>query len=216
MKKRIFLFFITIMLLFSFSMTVSAGFQKMPNGKYRYYVTRNRYIKGKRNENVLTPALKNLTVKGKKYTYAFDEKGYMLTGWQVLNTRDSSGVYTQGCYYFNKNGRMLKNTAKGGSYFLGNGRLVNAYDKYGNYYDMNGKVTEPPKSSAGWENKKKGTKYRISQGNYATKTWMCIRDKSTGKANWYYFRSNGYLAKNTFVGNHYVDAKVRWIPQRDK
>ena len=111
---------------------------------------------------------------------------------------------------------MFKNTVKNGHYFLGNGRLVNDYDKYGNYYGMDGVRTAQPKSSAGFVTNKKGTRYQISKGNYAVKTWMCIRDKKSKKANWYYFKSNGYMAKNTYVGTHYVDKNGKWIPSKDK
>ena len=111
---------------------------------------------------------------------------------------------------------MLKNTSKSGYYFLGNGRLVNGYDKYGNYYGMDGVRTSEPKSEAGFVKSKKGTKYQISKGNYATKTWLCIREKNSKKAYWYYFKNNGYMAKNTYVGTHYVDKHGRWIPSKDK
>lgn len=215
-KKANMTLFLLTMFVLVFGITASAGFQKMPNGKYRYYVTKNQYLKGKRNGEHLTPAIKNLTAKGKKYTYAFDEHGYMLTGWQVLYTKDANGQAGLSCYYFNKNGQMFKNRSKSGYYFLGNGRLVNAYDKYGNYYGMDGRQTEPPKSAAGWVKSKKGMRYQIAKGEYAAKTWMCIRDKKTKKAYWYYFKSNGMMTKNTWVGNHYVDKNGRWIPGRKK
>ena len=79
-KGTITLLLLTVMLL-AFGITASAGFQKMPGGRYRYYVTKNSYLKGQKNGEVRIPALKNLAYKGKKYTYAFDENGYMLTGW---------------------------------------------------------------------------------------------------------------------------------------
>ena len=61
-----------------------------------------------------------------------------------------------------------------------------------------------------------GTVEDINKDNYAVKTWMCIRDKKSKKANWYYFKSNGYMAKNTYVGTHYVDKNGKWIPSKDK
>ena len=214
-KRTITLLLLTVMLL-AFGITASAGFQKMPGGRYRYYVTKNSYLKGQKNGEVRIPALKNLTYKGKKYTYAFDENGYMLTGWQVLYTRDQNGESSLGCYYFNKNGQMMKNTQKNGHYFLGNGRMVNDYDKYGHYYGMDGRQTTPPKSAAGWVKSKKGMRYQITWENYAAKTWMCIRDPKTKKAYWYYFKRNGYMAKKTWVGTHYVDKNGRWSPGKKK
>ena len=52
----------------------------MPGGRYRYYVTKNSYLKGQKNGEVRIPALKNLTYKGKKYKLLnvyndFDELG---------------------------------------------------------------------------------------------------------------------------------------------
>lgn len=214
-KTRITLLFLTVMLLV-FGVTADAGFRRMPGGRYRYYVTSNSYLKGKRIGKNLTAAFKNLKYQGRTYTYAFDEHGYMLTGWQnllVKGEKKASGIC---CYYFNQNGQMLKNTSKSGHYFLGNGRLVNDYDKYGNYYGMDGRRTAPPKSAAGFVKTKKGTRYQISKGNYASKTWMCIREKNTKKAYWYYFKSNGYMAKSTYIGTHYVDQHGRWIPSKDK
>ena len=95
-KRTITLLLLTVMLL-AFGITASAGFQKIPGGRYRYYVTKNSYLKGQKNGEVRIPALKNLTYKGKKFTYAFDENGYMLTGWQVLYTRDQNGESSLGC-----------------------------------------------------------------------------------------------------------------------
>lgn len=206
---------LSVMLL-TFGMTASAGFRKMSNGKYRYYMTSGTYLRGKKSGDLRIPAFKNLSYKGRKYTYAFDEHGYMLTGWQTLYTKDGKGKAVQCCYYFNKNGQMFKNRSKNGHYFLGNGRLVNDYDKYGNYYGMDGTRTLAPKADARFIKSKKGMRYQISKGNYAAKTWICIRDHNTKKAYWYYFKSNGYMAKNTYVGTHYVDRNGRWVPSRDK
>ena len=214
-KAKITLLFLMVMIL-AFGVTADAGFRRMSNGRYRYYVTANSYIRGKKEGQNRIAAFKNLNAKGHKYTYAFDENGYMLTGWQILYTRDKGGHSGICCYYFNKNGQMLKNTMKSGHYFLGNGRLVSDYDKYGNYYGMDGVRTSAPKSASGFVKSKKGTRYQVSKGNYATKTWMCIREKNSKKAYWYYFKNNGYMAKNTYVGSHYVDGHGRWIPSKDK
>ena len=214
-KAKLTLLFLMILLMI-FGVTADAGFRRMSNGRYRYYVTANSYIRGKKAGKNRIAAFKNLNYKGKKYTYAFDENGYMLTGWQVLYNKDKKGASGLCCYYFNKNGQMLKNTSKSGYYFLGNGRLVNGYDKYCNYYGIDVVRTSETKSEAGFVKSKKGTKYQISKGNYATKTWLCIREKNSKKAYWYYFKNNGYMAKNTYVGTHYVDKHGRWIPSKDK
>lgn len=211
-KRAGILVFLLLALLLAFGMTAEAGFRKLPNGKYRYYTSRTRYLKGK-----TTGALnerwtfKNIRYKGKKYTYCFDTNGYRLTGWQRLYTKASDGTTGWSCYYFNRNGQMLKNGKKGGSYFLGNGRLVNGYGKNGNYYGLDGIETEAPDSGGRFVTNKKGTRYRQADGSFVTKTWKCIRENSSSPYYWYYFYSNGYMARNRWVGNHFVDKNGRWI-----
>lgn len=202
------------LLLFA-GISANAGFQRMANGRYRYYTSKTSYIKGSRTaDGELAAKFKNLTYKGRRYTYAFDEKGYMLTGWKVLYATSKDGTAGLGYYYFNKNGQMYKNRSVGDRYFLGNGRMVNGFDKYGNYYGMDGLRTTAPTSGGKFIKSKKGTRYQISKGTYATKTWMCIR---TGKKYyWYYFYGTGYMAKSRYVGTHYVDKNGRWVPSKDK
>ena len=85
-KAKITLFLLMTMLLV-LGTTASAGFRRMSNGRYRYYVTANTYLKGRQHGKITVPAIKNLSYDGKKYTYAFDRSGYMLTGWQIFFLR---------------------------------------------------------------------------------------------------------------------------------
>ena len=58
------------------------------------------------------------------YVYYFDNGGYMLTGWQVINGN---------WYYFNGSGAMVKN-AWVGNYYLQNDGTMATNTWIGNYY----------------------------------------------------------------------------------
>ena len=197
------------------AISANAGFRRVKvkeNGKikcyYRYYTSANRYLKGVKTSNVKTAykrwTFKNFRVNGRVYTYCFNEKGYLLTGWHRLTTKACNGKWYW--YYFDSNGRMFKNRTKNGHYLQGNGRmLVNGWHG-GVYYGSDGSVVVGynPDAANGFEQTKAGTKYMQADGTYAEKKWLCIKD-SQGKYYWYYFYSNGIMAKNTWVGSRHVD-----------
>ncbi len=196
------------------AVTVNAGFRKVKvkeNGRvryyYRYYTSKTNYIKGLPTTNKKAAykrwVFKNIRKNGKTYTYCFNEKGYMLTGWQKLTTKSAKGKWYW--YYFDANGRMYKNRTKNGHYLQKNGRmLVNGY--HGDiYYGSDGSMVAgyDPAAKAGFEKTKDGTKYMQADGTYAEKKWVCIKDKK-GKYHWYYFYSNGIMATDTWVGSRHV------------
>lgn len=194
--------------------SVNAGFRRMSNGKYRYYTSKTKYIKGKSNGKAYQRwTFKTIGKKGKRYTYCFDENGYMLTGWQNLTTKSSGGKYYW--YYFDKNGRMFKNRTKNGHYLQKNGQMLTNGWMNGTYYGEDGAAIAGYRQDVnnGFKTTKKGTKYMQADGTYAAKKWLCIKD-SEGKYYWYYFYSSGYMAKNTWVGNSFVDANGRLIGRR--
>lgn len=194
--------------------SASAGFRKMNNGKYRYYTSKKKYVKGKLTSKPYQKwTFKTIGKKGKRYTYCFDEKGYMLTGWQRLTTKSAKGVYYW--YYFDKNGRMYKNRTKNGHYLQKNGQMLTNGWKNGVYYGKDGSAIAGYRADVknGFEKTKKGTKYMQADGTYATKKWLCIKD-TEGKYYWYYFYSSGYMAKDTWVGNSFVDANGRLVGTR--
>lgn len=187
-------------------MQANAGFRRQNNGKYRYYTTRTggKYVKS---------CFKNIKKGNKTYTYHFDANGYMSTGWKKI--RSGGKVYH---YYFDRNGRMFKNRTKNGHYLQKNGRmLINDYAPNGKYYGADGSEIPGYRKDVknGFKKTKKGYKYRQQDGTYATKTWKCIKD-SEGKYYWYYFYSNGIMAKNKWVGSKWVDKQGRWVPGKTK
>lgn len=185
------------------AIAAEAGFRRQTNGKYRYYTTKTAYIKGR---------FKNIR-KGKKvYTYYFDQNGYMVTGWKKLKV---SG--TTSWYYFDRNGRMFKSRTKNGHYLQANGRML-VNDWHGSvYYGADGSAVPGYRKDIknGFKKSKKGIRYRMPNGEYAAKRWLCIKD-SQGKYYWYYFYSTGYMAKKTWVGSRWVDKNGRWVPSKKK
>lgn len=184
----------------------NAGFRKQANGKYRYYTTKtgSKYLKF---------CFKNIRSNGKVYTYYFDSDGYMAKGWKKI--RVSGRVYQ---YYFDRNGRMFKSRTKNGHYLQSNGRmLVNGFAPNGAYYGADGSLVPDYKKDVrgGFQKTKKGYKYRQPDGTYAQKVWKCIKD-SEGNYYWYYFYSNGIMAKNEWVGTQWVDKQGRWVPEKKR
>lgn len=219
MRKAGIFALLLLMLVLIPSVTVSAGFRKVrvrENGKYRYYyryyTSETNYIKGKRVSHKINAykqwVFKNIRRDGKVYTYCFNEKGYMLTGWQKLTTKATRGQWFW--YYFDANGRMYKNRTKNGHYLQGNGRmLVNGWHG-STYYGPDGSVIPgyDPDAQNGFVTTPDGMKYMQADGTFAEKKWLCIQD-SLGKRYWYYFYGNGIMAQNTWVGSRHVDENGR-------
>lgn len=176
--------------------TAHAGFQRTAAGKYRYYTSKTNYIKG---------AFKNIRSNGKVYTYYFDKKGNMVTGWKRIKRKTGWKWY-----YFDRNGRMFKDRTKNGHYLKKNGQMLTNGMHDGVYYGADGSVVPGYQEGIkpGFEKDKNGKKYLKADGTYAQKEWLCIANKK-GKKYWYYFYSNGYMAKNTWVGSRHVDKKGR-------
>lgn len=208
-----------LMLVLVPSVTASAGFRRVAvreDGRtklyYRYYTSKTEYIRGRDIRGgryaYLRWTFKNLRSNGTVYTYCFDENGYMLTGWHKLTTKASDGEWHW--YYFDDNGRMYKNRTKNGHYLQANGQMLeNGYDGE-TYYGEDGSRVDgyDPEAEQGLEESDGGTKYMQADGTYAEKKWVCMKDES-GKYGWYYFYSNGMMAKDTWVGSRYVDENGR-------
>lgn len=196
------------------AVTVNAGFQRQPNGKYRYYTSKKNYRKG------LYVKGKFINIrKGKKvYTYYFDpQNGYMVTGWKQLNVKmkkNGKSQMVKSWYYFDPNGRMFKNRTKNGHYLKSDGRMaVNELIK-GVYYGSDGSAVPGFKKEGTFVKTGKGTRYLQPDGTYAAKTWKCLKDG--GRRYWFYFYSTGYMAKDRWLGEKYVDKYGHWIPDKKK
>lgn len=138
--------------------------------------------------------------------YYFDGSGAMLTGWQEIN-----GVW----YYFYESGNMAADTFIGSCYV----------DASGAWVEDDSGVTK-----SGWMKDGAGWWYRHEDGSYPASAWEKI------DGTWYYFNENGYMytgwlksgnywyylnndgsmAKNTYIGDSYVDMGGRWLTGTEK
>lgn len=206
MKKAKILVLLLLCLALVPALSAEAGFCRQANGRYRYYTNKKNYKNGK----YVKGAFINIR-KGKKvFTYYFDKKsGYMVTGWKKLTVK---GVTSR--YYFDANGKMFKNRTKNGHYLKGDGRMaVNEMIK-GVYYGPDGSAIEGYKGPGKFVKSKKGIKYMQPNGTYAAKAWKCIKDGK--KYYWFYFYSNGFMARDKWVGDKYVDKQGHWIVNKKK
>ena len=160
-------------------------------------------------DTVTGEPLKSQFKKIKGYTYYFDKNGYAATGFTKID-----GFY----YFFDSNGAMLQSEWRADRYFLKNGRMAVSQivkDTTGTYYYVgkDGRVVEnykksrPAKFIRSKEDKTK-VRYRNLDGTYASRTWQCI------KGYWYYFYSNGYMARNTQLGKYYVGLNGRMVTNK--
>ena len=152
-------------------------------------------------------------------TYYFDADGYMVTGWQQIQSK---------WYYFNANGSMLTNTWVGNYYLQSDGTMAiktwigNYYVKengdiatnewIGNdYVDASGKWVPNRWVFNGkwWYRYGDGTypvsrfesinnaTYYFNNAGYVVTGWQVINEDT------YYFNNSGVMLKNQWVGNYY-------------
>lgn len=134
------------LLMLCLSISASAGFKKMPNGKYRYYTQANVYLSGRASQELESTArwtFKKIKYNGVTYTYCFDEKGYMLTGTKMIYTQPKGEMAGWRRYLFNNNGRLV-------------GQVDTTVFK--------GKFVK----------NKKGIRYRLPDKTYVVKQWKLI------------------------------------------
>ena len=146
--------------------------------------------------------------------YYFNTNGYMQIGWQKINNE---------YYYFDQFGTMIQNTWIGNYYVTSNGVMATS-TWIGNYYvDASGKWI-PNK----WIKDSNGYWYRYGDGTYPQSGIYQIEGQDyyfnvsgymqTGwqkiNGNDYYFTSSGAMAKDTWVGDYYVDENGIWTPDK--
>ena len=129
-------------------------------------------------------------------TYYFDESGYMATGWRWIG--DSY-------YYFNASGYMQTGWQVIGNvwyYFNADGKMVTGLqtiEGYQYYFASSGAM------QTGWLQLNNEWYYFVS-GGWAPKGWQWINGKC------YYFYDDGTMARDTYIGESYVDGSGAWIP----
>lgn len=143
--------------------------------------------------------------KIKGHTYYFGADGFAHTGW-LYHKKDT--------YFFRANGTMVINEWVGNYYFLKSGKMaknkwVGGKNK-GKYVGADGRLIPGYKNKAKFVTTGKGTRYRNSDGKFLKKSWVCVKNR------WYYFYSNGYMAKNRRIGPYYVNrngqmAVNKWV-----
>ena len=165
------------------------------------------------------------------HTYYFQSNGYVQVGWLLLNNDwymfDSEGVMItgwNGSYYFDENGKMMKNAFTPDHYYVGSSGayLTNCWfkhdgkdyyaDNYGHivknkwigsyYLGSDGVMVTNTFTPDGY--------YCGSDGAYVTNCWIKVNDID------YYMNASGTVTKNAWVGDYYLDdngyiVKNAWI-----
>ena len=153
------------------------------------------------------------------HTYYFQSNGYVQVGWLLLNNDwymfDSEGVMItgwNGSYYFDENGKMMKNAFTPDYYYVGSSGayLTNCWfkhdgkdyyaDNYGHivknkwigsyYLGSDGVMVTNTFTPDGY--------YCGSNGAYVTNCWIKVNDTD------YYMNASGTVTKNAWVGSYYL------------
>ena len=114
-------------------------------------------------------------------------------------------------YYFDASGYMHKGWKKLGKkyyFFKSDGSM--ASNEYCQGYWLNKDGSWTVKAKASWKQDSKGWYFGDTTGWYARKQWLKIDGKS------YYFKNNGYLVTNEWVGKYCVNASGAWVPNASK
>ena len=160
------------------------------------------------------------TIAGQRYY--FDEKGYMVTGWQKINGQD---------YYFNASGVMAMNTWVGAYYLDADGTmLTNSFTPDGCYVGYNGSYLRNQwfgvhdkeyyfgANGVMYKNAWSGAYYLGADGAMLTNAFTedgyyvgesgayLTNQKITVSGKDYYLNAAGTLAKNQWAGEYYVDS----------
>ena len=160
------------------------------------------------------------TIAGQRYY--FDEKGYMVTGWQKINGQD---------YYFNASGVMAMNTWVGAYYLDADGTmLTNSFTPDGCYVGYNGSYLRNQwfgvhdkeyyfgANGVMYKNAWSGAYYLGADGAMLTNAFTpdgyyvgesgayLTNQKITVSGKAYYLNAVGTLAKNQWAGDYYVDS----------
>lgn len=177
------------------------------------------------------------------HTYYFQSNGYVQVGWLLSNNDwymfDSEGVMItgwNGSYYFDENGKMMKNAFTPDHYYVGSSGayLTNCWfkhdgkdyyaDNYGHivknswigsyYLGSDGAMVTNTFTPDGY--------YCGSDGAYVTNCWIKVNDTdyymntsgTVTKNAWvgdYYLDSNGYIVKNAWIGAYYLDSDGKYV-----
>ena len=132
------------------------------------------------------------------YWYLFDAEGYICTGWQ-----NNSGYR----YYFYDTGVMAHDTTIEGVWLNHDGTAASE----GWVKDSGGWWYEYKDGSYPWEQWKEidGQTYYFGYSGYMYTGWLYY------DGNYYYLNVDGTLARDTWIGNDYVDKEGIWSESAD-
>ena len=188
------------------------GWVKQANSWYYYEsngaLARNKWIDG----------LYWLNTDGKMATNSWVDNGRYYVGdngaW-VKDTKHSKQGWIKQAnswYYYESNGTLAKNKWIDGLYWLNSdGKMAtNSWVDNGRYYvDANGIWVKDAKHKQGWVKQANSWYYYESNGTLARNKWI---------DSLYWLNSDGKMATNSWVDNgyYYVDANGKWIPNYRK
>lgn len=177
------------------------------------------------------------------HIYYFQSNGYVQVGWLLLNNDwymfDSEGVMItgwNGSYYFDENGKMMKNAFTPDHYYVGSSGayLTNCWFKHDgkDYYADNYGHIAKNKWIGSYYLGSDGTMvtntftpdgyYCGSDGAYVTNCWIKVNDtdyymNAAGTVTqnaWvgdYYLDNNGYIVKNAWIGAYYLGSDGKYV-----
>ena len=174
--------------LLTFIMTLSAG-----NNAFAASNGWNKDDVGYWYQNEDGSAVKNDWKEIEGNWYYFDEMGYMCTGWKCI-----SGYM----YYLNESGAMMKDTVVDGTWLNHDGTAASegwVKDSVGWWYEYKD-------GSYPWEQWKEidGQTYYFGYSGYMYTGWLYYG------GSYYYLNADGTLARDTWIGDYYVDEDGVW------
>lgn len=160
------------------------------------------------------------------HIYYFQSNGYVQVGWLLLNNDwymfDSEGVMItgwNGSYYFDENGKMMKNAFTPDHYYVGSSGayLTNCWFKHDgkDYYADNYGHIAKNKWIGSYYLGSDGTMvtntftpdgyYCGSDGAYVTNCWIKVNDTD------YYMNAAGTVTKNAWIGAYYLGSDGKYV-----
>lgn len=191
MRKKYAIFVLIAVLLFSSLLSPLPEVQAAASGTWKYTSGKWWY----QYDDYSYPHSGWAEINGQKYL--FDNAGWMLTGWQQPD---------ENWYYLGSDGALRTNTWVGEYYVDQNGVWIPSIQKDKWVQDTVGwwyRHADGTYPSNGFE-AIDGETYLFDARGYRTTGWQLFED------NWYYMYSDGKMAKDTWIGQYYVDQNGIW------
>ncbi len=137
--------------------------------------------------------------------YYFNASGHMTTGWQWVNGK---------CYYMDDSGVMAEDTWIGEDYVDQSGAWVPGKKKLPVGWILDGsrwwyRHSDGSYTKSGWEDID-GKRYYFDAEGWMVTGWRWVGGKC------YFLDGSGAMAKDTWIGEYYVDANGVWIPDKKR